>query len=109
MMEFPRSRAALVQIVLLLFHNTHQRVVSGPASMAAMHLEGFDGVLAFGEVVRDACIRRAAYDALLLGSILSTRDGQGSLLPTPRRSRRSRIIEEKNSEFTCFALKVSLP
>jgi hypothetical protein len=40
----------------------------------AMHLEGFDGVLAFGEVVRDAYIRRAAYDALLLGSQLNPLD-----------------------------------
>jgi len=76
-----------------------------------MHLEGFDGVLAFGEVVRDAYIRglRRTRFYLAANSILSTRDGQGSLLPTPRRSRRSGIIEEKNSEFTCFALKVSLP
>jgi spore maturation protein CgeB len=43
---------------LLLFHDTHHRVVSAPASMAAMHLDGFDGVLAFGEVLREAYIRR---------------------------------------------------
>jgi spore maturation protein CgeB len=43
---------------LLLFHDTHHRVVSAPASMAAMDLDGFDGVLAFGEVLRDAYFRR---------------------------------------------------
>ena len=43
---------------LLLFHDTHHRVVSAPASMAAMDLGGFDGVLAFGEVLREAYIRR---------------------------------------------------
>jgi spore maturation protein CgeB len=43
---------------LLLFHDTHHRVVSAPASMAAMNLDGFDGVLAFGEVLRDAYIRQ---------------------------------------------------
>lgn len=43
---------------LLLFHDTHHRVVSEPASVAAMDLDGFDGVLAFGEALRDAYIRR---------------------------------------------------
>jgi spore maturation protein CgeB len=43
---------------LLLFHDTHHRVVSAPASMAAMDLDGFDGVLAFGEVLREAYIRQ---------------------------------------------------
>jgi spore maturation protein CgeB len=43
---------------LLLFHDTHHRVVSAPASMGAVQLDGFDGVLAFGEVLRQAYIRR---------------------------------------------------
>jgi spore maturation protein CgeB len=43
---------------LLLFHDTHHRVVSAPASVAAMDLDGFDGVVAFGGVLRDAYIRR---------------------------------------------------
>ena len=43
---------------LLLFHDTHHRVVSAPADMAAMHLDGFDGVLAFGEVLREAYVRQ---------------------------------------------------
>jgi spore maturation protein CgeB len=36
----------------LLFHDTHHRSVSAPAEMADYDLTGYDGVLAFGEVVR---------------------------------------------------------
>jgi spore maturation protein CgeB len=36
----------------LLFHDTHHRSVSAPAEMAAYDLRAYDGVLAFGEVVR---------------------------------------------------------
>ncbi len=43
---------------LLMFHDTHHRLVSAPASMAAMGLDGFDGVLAFGEVLREAYVRQ---------------------------------------------------
>ena len=43
---------------LLLFHDTHHRSVSDPAAMAALDLEGYDGVLAFGAAVRDAYIGR---------------------------------------------------
>src|SRR4051812_35041767 len=35
----------------LLFHDTHHRMVSDPASMAAYDLKHYDGVLAFGEVL----------------------------------------------------------
>jgi spore maturation protein CgeB len=42
---------------LLLFHDTHHRMVSAPQAIGEMDLEGFDGVLAFGEVLRDAYIR----------------------------------------------------
>ena len=37
---------------LLFFHDTHHRSVSDPASLEAFDLGGFDGVLAFGEVIR---------------------------------------------------------
>lgn len=37
----------------LLFHDTHHRAVSAPHEMAAFDLSGYDGVLAFGNVVRD--------------------------------------------------------
>ena len=36
----------------LLFHDTHHRSVTDPASMAQYELGGYDGVLAFGEVIR---------------------------------------------------------
>jgi spore maturation protein CgeB len=37
----------------LLFHDTHHRSVTAPQSMAAYDLTHYDGVLAFGEVIRD--------------------------------------------------------
>jgi spore maturation protein CgeB len=37
---------------VLLFHDTHHRSVSAPAQMAAYDLSHYDGVLAFGEVIR---------------------------------------------------------
>jgi spore maturation protein CgeB len=37
----------------LLFHDTHHRSVSEPESMAAYDLQHYDGVLAFGEVIRE--------------------------------------------------------
>ncbi|HEV2757559.1 MAG TPA: glycosyltransferase [Actinomycetota bacterium] len=36
----------------LLFHDTHHRAATRPADMAAFDLSGYDGVLAFGEVIR---------------------------------------------------------
>jgi spore maturation protein CgeB len=37
----------------LLFHDTHHRAVTEPAAMAKYDLSHFDGVLAFGNVLRD--------------------------------------------------------
>jgi spore maturation protein CgeB len=37
----------------LLFHDTHHRSVTAPESMAAYDLRQYDGVLAFGDVIRD--------------------------------------------------------
>jgi spore maturation protein CgeB len=37
----------------LLFHDTHHRSATDPAAMAAYQLDAFDGVLAFGRVIRD--------------------------------------------------------
>ncbi len=42
----------------LLFHDTHHRSVSQPVSMAKYDLTGFDGVLAFGSVIRDIYLDR---------------------------------------------------
>jgi spore maturation protein CgeB len=43
---------------LLLFHDTHHRMVTEPEAIAAFDLDGFDGVLAFGEVLRQAYVAR---------------------------------------------------
>jgi spore maturation protein CgeB len=37
----------------LLFHDTHHRLVTAPAEMEAYDLSEYDGVLAFGDVLRD--------------------------------------------------------
>jgi spore maturation protein CgeB len=38
---------------VLLFHDTHHRIVTQPESMAAYELSNYDGVLAYGEVLRE--------------------------------------------------------
>jgi spore maturation protein CgeB len=47
-----RHRAAGGRYVLL-FHDTHHRSVTDPAAMQAYDLQHYDGVLAFGEVIRE--------------------------------------------------------
>ncbi|WP_050400753.1 CgeB family protein [Bradyrhizobium embrapense] len=37
----------------LLFHDTHHRAVTSPQELARFDLSGFDGVLAFGEILRE--------------------------------------------------------
>lgn len=37
----------------LLFHDTHHRAITAPETMAAYDLSDYDGVLAFGAVIRD--------------------------------------------------------
>ena len=46
-----RHRAS-TRTYVLLFHDTHHRSMSRPAEMAAYDLSEYDGVLAFGDVVR---------------------------------------------------------
>ncbi|WP_407168676.1 glycosyltransferase [Bradyrhizobium sp. ORS 111] len=41
----------------LLFHDTHHRAVTAPEELARFDLSGFDGVLAFGEVLRELYLR----------------------------------------------------
>jgi spore maturation protein CgeB len=43
---------------LLLFHDTHHRLVSATEAISGLDLDGFDGVLAFGEALREAYLRR---------------------------------------------------
>lgn len=42
----------------LLFHDTHHRAVTAPESMAAYDLSRYDGVLAYGKVLRDLYLER---------------------------------------------------
>nr|MBI1230337.1 glycosyltransferase [Cytophagales bacterium] len=42
---------------VLLFHDTHHRAVSDPASMAQFKLSQYDGVLAFGESLRQVYLK----------------------------------------------------
>jgi spore maturation protein CgeB len=42
----------------LLFHDSHHRSVTAPADLDAFDLDGYDGVLAFGEIIREVYLRR---------------------------------------------------
>ena len=42
----------------LLFHDTHHRAATAEGDMAAYDLSGYDGVLAFGNVIRDLYLAR---------------------------------------------------
>jgi len=42
----------------LLFHDTHHRAATDPAGMARYDLSHFDGVLAYGRVIRDLYVER---------------------------------------------------
>jgi spore maturation protein CgeB len=44
--------------VRVLFHDTHHRAVTEPASMASYDLRHYDGVLAFGRAIRDLYLAR---------------------------------------------------
>lgn len=52
--EYRRGAGAL----RLLFHDTHHRAVTEPASMASYDLRYYDGVLAFGRAIRDLYLQR---------------------------------------------------
>src|SRR5213079_689148 len=51
--ELPRPAGSV-----LLFHDTHHRSVTAPATIPARSLRQFDGVLAFGRRVRDVYVQR---------------------------------------------------
>jgi spore maturation protein CgeB len=42
----------------LLFHDTHHRAVTAPDELERFSLDGYDGVLAFGEVLREVYLRK---------------------------------------------------
>jgi spore maturation protein CgeB len=43
---------------ILLFHDSHHRSVTAPADLDDFDLDGYDGVLAFGEIVRQVYLQR---------------------------------------------------
>ena len=43
---------------VLLFHDTHHRAVTAPDEIERLDLDGFDGVLCFGEVIRQLYLER---------------------------------------------------
>jgi spore maturation protein CgeB len=52
-----RRRSAGAKFTLL-FHDTHHRAVTAPEELAGFDLDGYDGVLAFGEVLRQIYVKR---------------------------------------------------
>jgi spore maturation protein CgeB len=42
----------------LFFHDTHHRAVTAPSEMARFDLAAYDGVLAFGDVIRDVYLQK---------------------------------------------------
>jgi spore maturation protein CgeB len=46
----------------LLFHDTHHRMVTAPEEMGRFELDEYDGVLAFGGVIRDLYLGRSMTD-----------------------------------------------
>jgi spore maturation protein CgeB len=46
----------------LLFHDTHHRAITAPQEMERLDLDGYDAVLAFGEVLREIYLRRGWAD-----------------------------------------------
>jgi spore maturation protein CgeB len=42
----------------LLFHDSHHRSVTAPGDLGSFDLDGYDGVLAFGEVIRQIYLKR---------------------------------------------------
>lgn len=54
--EIGRRRAQGASFTLL-FHDTHHRAVTAPAELEQFDLDGFDGVLAFGEVLRQIYLK----------------------------------------------------
>ncbi len=88
----------------LLFHDTHHRSVSDRSSMAAYDLSNYDGVLAFGNIIRDIYLTQGwtqrawtwheATDTRLFHPIDSTCNEQENLTPQPP------SLQGKGEQFT---------
>lgn len=94
---------------VLLFHDTHHRAVSDPQAMRALDLDGYDGVLAFGQSLADA-YRRAGWGqrAFVWHEAADTR----LFRPPAREGRRAGLVwignwgdEERTAELQAFLLR----
>jgi spore maturation protein CgeB len=73
----------------LLFHDTHHRAVSARDELASYDLRDYDGVLAFGRVLRDAYLERGwAQRAWVWHEAADTR----VFRPVPRATRESDLV-----------------
>jgi spore maturation protein CgeB len=93
----------------LLFHDTHHRCVTDPRSMAAYDLRHYDGVLAFGSVIRDRYLQLGwAQRAWTWHEAVDTRVFQ----PLPAEARRGDLVwignwgdEERTAELHEYLLE----
>ena len=93
----------------LLFHDTHHRCVTEPRSMAAYDLQHYDGVLAFGSVIRDRYLQNAwAQRAWTWHEAADTR----VFKPLPREGREGDLVwignwgdEERSAELHEYLLE----
>ncbi len=92
----------------LLFHDTHHHCFSAPQRLRELELENFDGVLAFGEVLRDYFLRKGFGPAWIWHEAADTR------IFYPRRPSRQRLDliwignggdGERNQEYEHFLLQ----
>jgi spore maturation protein CgeB len=93
----------------LLFHDTHHRLLTAPEEIAAFDLSGYDGVLAFGEVLRQR------YATLGWGGRAFTWHEAADthvFYPRPRRERAGALVwvgnfgdEERRRELSEFLLE----
>jgi spore maturation protein CgeB len=89
---------------LLLFHDTHHRSVTETAGIAAFDLRGFDGVLAYGRVIRDRYLREGwarrawtwheAADTTVFQPVADRRDGDLVWIGNWADDERARELEE---------------
>ncbi|MGE0310059.1 MAG: glycosyltransferase [Lautropia sp.] len=93
----------------LFFHDTHHRAVTDPSGIAAYELRHYDGVLAFGEVLRDLYLRHGwAKDAWTWHEAADTR----LFRPLPRTTADGDLVwignwgdDERAEELSTFLLE----
>lgn len=93
----------------LLFHDTHHRCVSAPHEMAQYELRHYDGVLAFGECVRQTYLRNGwAYRAWTWHEAADTR----LFRPMPAQGKQDDLVwignwgdEERSNELMSYLVR----